>query len=89
MVCLSLNVRVKNSAGERTSPLQERQLTAEPQLGEQPEEQLHAVLVVGHGGEGGEAAGLEEAPDPDHHQHLPQHPQRRPVSHEAEPGPDH
>lgn len=64
-------------------------LTAEPQLGEQPEEQLHAVLVVRRGREGGQTSRLQQTPNPDHHQHLPQHRQGRPVPHEAEPGPDH
>lgn len=62
-------------------------LTADPQLGEQPEEQGHAVLGVRGGCVDRQAAGLQQAPDADDNHQLPQHAQGGAVPQEAVPWP--
>lgn len=62
-------------------------LTANPELGEQAEEQGHAVLSVRGGRVHGQAAGLQQAPDADDDHQLPQHAERGAVPQEAMSGP--
>lgn len=61
-------------------------LTAQPELGQEPEKQGHAVLGVGGCRVDGEAAGLQQPPDADHHHELPEHAEGRAVTQEAVPG---
>lgn len=61
------------------------ELTAQPEFGEQTEEQKHAVLVIRCGRVNGQTAGLQQPPNTDHHQHLSEHAQRRTVPQETEP----
>lgn len=58
-------------------------LTAEPEFGEEAEEQRHAVLVVWGGRVDGQAAGLQQAPDANHHHHFSQHAQGGSVTQET------
>lgn len=60
-----------------------RGLTGDPELGEQTEEQGHAVLGVRGGRVHRQAAGLQEPPDADDHHELAQQAQRGAVPQEA------
>lgn len=60
-------------------------LTAQPELGQEPEEQGHAVLGVRGCCVHREAAGLQQPPDADDHHELPEHAEGRAVAQEAVP----